>query len=175
MGAPTFAGEATDAIAEAVEAHALIMGPGYSVVEGGPADLAEVIAVVAPEDDFVALDPPLAQEGGDPQPVRGIPTEEFLERLREEAREESSPGRRFRAGVLIGAPAILRARAALPGTSATSAYGERGGSAQIGWAAGPYSITLTELPEIWMSTQVKLLVLSVSENQSAASAVAVSR
>ena len=74
--------------AEAAEAHALLMRPGYDVIEGGPADLAEFIAVFAPDDDFVALDPPLAEEGGGPQPVRGIPVEKFLERLREEAREE---------------------------------------------------------------------------------------
>ena len=66
----------------AAESHALIIGPGHDVIEGSAADLADLIGMVAADGDLVALNPPLAEEGGEPQPVRAVPVVTFLERLR---------------------------------------------------------------------------------------------
>jgi hypothetical protein len=44
----------------------------------------------------------------------------------------------------------------------------------MGWALGPYVLTLTLLPVIWMSAQVKLLSSFSSSNQPPASAIACS-
>ena len=66
----------------AAEAHGLLMGREHRVVEGSAADLADLIEEFAPDYEFVAVDPPLAMEGEEPQPVRTVPVATFLERLR---------------------------------------------------------------------------------------------
>jgi hypothetical protein len=63
---------------EAAEAHALVMGSEWRVIEGTREDVA-VLRELAADGERLAVDPPLAMQDGPPQPVRAMTVEELLE------------------------------------------------------------------------------------------------
>ena len=70
--------------ADAAEAHRMLQGPGLEarVVEGPAEELAALLLeFVAPDTEYVVLDPPIAMKDGPPQAIERTPIWRFIERL----------------------------------------------------------------------------------------------